>query len=146
MLSSTDTLQTDNGCFSTPRTLVQSLIEVIDACVEGIPFVPLDEANMQARGLGSMVAFWERMRHICPKVNIYHGPIYGKEGGQCVRQPVLDCYAKGEPWAPFSPPDEDVFLNTLLHTKDSAPGPDGPVLRLAIASQSYCRCHEKLLL
>ena len=52
--------------------------EVIDACVEGIPFVPLDEAKMQARGLGSMVAFWERMRNICPKVNLYHGPIYGK--------------------------------------------------------------------
>ncbi len=32
-----------------PRALVQTLIEVIDACVEGIPFVPLDEANMQAR-------------------------------------------------------------------------------------------------
>ena len=134
-----------------PRTLVQSLVEVIDACVEGIPYVPLDEANMQARGLGSMVAFWERMRHICPKVNIYHGPIFGKDGGQCVTsqdldeamlatrdfwfqspvehdeawQPILDRYAEGEPWEPFSPPDEEVFLNTLLHTKDSAPGPDG---------------------
>ena len=63
VLSSTETLQTINGCFSMPRTLVQS-VEVIDACVEGIPYVPLDEANMQARGLGSMVAFWERMRHI----------------------------------------------------------------------------------
>ena len=51
VLSSTETLQTVNGCFSMPRTLVQSLVEVIDACVEGIPYVPLDEANMQARGL-----------------------------------------------------------------------------------------------
>ena len=151
VLSSTETLQTVNGCFSMPRTLVQSMVEVIDACVEGIPYVPLDEANMQARGLGSMVAFWERMRHICPKVNIYHGPIVGKDGGQCVTsqdldeamlatrdfwfqspvehdetwQPILDRYAEGEPWVPFSPPDEEVFLNTLLHTKDSAPGPDG---------------------
>ena len=151
VLSSTETLQTINGCFSMPRTLVQSLVEVIDACVEGIPYVPLDEANMQARGLGSMVAFWERMRHICPKVNIYHGPIYGKDGAQCVTsndldeamlatrdfwfqtpaeydeewQPILDCYAEGEPWKPFCPPDDEMFLNTLLHTKDSAPGPDG---------------------
>ena len=115
------------------------------------PYVPLDEANMQARGLGSMVAFWERMRHICPKVNIYHGPIFGKDGAQCVTshdldeamlatgdfwfqspvehdeawQPILDRYAEGEPWKPFSPPDEEIFLNTLIHTKDSAPGPDG---------------------
>ena len=151
VLSSTETLQTVNGCFSMPRTLVQSLVEVIDACVEGIPYVPLDEANMQARGLGSMVAFWERIRHICPKVNIYHGPIFGKDGAQCVTshdldeamlatrdfwfqtpveydeewQPILDCYAEGEPWKPFSPPDDEMFLNTLLHTKDSAPGPDG---------------------
>ena len=57
VLSSTETLQTINGCFSMPRTLVQSLVEVIDACVEGIPYVPLDEANMQARGLGSWSPF-----------------------------------------------------------------------------------------
>ena len=91
------------------------------------------------------------MRHICPKVNIYHGPIYGKDGAQCVTsndldeamlatrdfwfqtpaeydeewQPILDCYAEGEPWKPFCPPDDEMFLNTLSHTKDSAPGPDG---------------------
>ena len=40
-------------------------------------------------------------------------------------QPILDCYAEGEPWKPFCPPDDEMFLNTLLHTKDSAPGPDG---------------------
>ena len=83
VISSTDSLQQVNGCYAMPRALVQTLIEVIDACVEGIPFVPVDEANMQARGLGSMVAFWERMRNICPKVNMYHGPIYGKGGEQC---------------------------------------------------------------
>ena len=151
VISPTDSLQLVNGCYAMLRALVQTLIEVIDACVEGIPFVPLDEANMQARGLGSMVAFWERMRNICPKVNLYHGPIYGKGGEllplwtlmrQCLppeifgssrlttmtmlgNRLILDCYATGTPWPPFQPPDEDVFLSTLLHTKDSAPGPDG---------------------
>ena len=131
--------------------MVQNMIEVIDACIEGIPFVPTDEANLQARGLGSMVAFWERMRNIGPKVNLYHGPIYGKDGRQCTTstdldeamlatrdfwfqvpaesdhawQPVLDCYAAGSPWPLVCPPDADAFLSTLLHTKDSAPGPDG---------------------
>ena len=66
-----------------PRVMVQEMIEVIDACIEGIPYVPTDEANLQARGLGSMVALWERTRNICPKVNLYHGPIYGKDGEQC---------------------------------------------------------------
>ena len=151
VISSTDSLQLVNGCYAMPRALVQNLIEVIDACVEGIPFVPVDEANLQARGLGSMVAFWERMRNICPKVNLYHGPIYGKDGGQCTTstdldeamlatrdfwfqppdnhdnawQPVLDCYATGTAWPLVCPPDADAFLSTLLHTKDSAPGPDG---------------------
>ena len=151
ILSSTDSLQQVNGCYAMPRVLVQSLIEVIDACVEGIPFVPMDDANMQARGLGSMVAFWERMRNICPKVNLYHGPIYSKSGEQCTTsmdldeamlatrdfwfqppehhddawQPVLEGYANGTPWPSFPPPSDDVFFRTLLHTKDSAPGPDG---------------------
>ena len=151
ILTSTDSLQQVNGCYAMPRVLVQSLIEVIDACVEGIPFVPMDDANMQARGLGSMVAFWERMRNICPKVNLYHGPIYGKTGEQCTTsmdldeamlatrdfwfqppdhhddawQPVLEGYANGTPWPSFPPPSDDVFFRTLLHTKDSAPGPDG---------------------
>ena len=124
--------------------------EVVDACVEGIPFVPMDDANMQARGLGSMVAFWERMRNICSKVNFCHDPICGKSGEQCTTsmdldeamlatrdfwfqlpdhhddawQPVLEGYANGTPWPSFPPPSDDVFFRTLIHTKDSAPGPD----------------------
>ena len=142
VLSSTDSLQLVNGCYAMPRLLVQGMVEVIDACIEGIPYVPMDDANLQSRGLGSMVAFWERMRNICPKVNLYHGPIYGKDGDEAMLatrdfwfqapeesdhawQPVLDCYAAGDPSPLMHPPDPDVFLGTLLHTKDSAPGPDG---------------------
>ena len=106
ILTSTESLKQVNGCFAMPRVLVQSLIEVIDACVEGIPFVPTDDANMQARGLGSMVAFWERMRNICPKVNLYHGPIYGKSGEQCTTSMDLDeaMLAIRDFW--FQPPDQ----------------------------------------
>ena len=63
-----------NGCYALPRMRVQEMLEVIDRCIEGIPYVPLDDANAQARGLGNMVAFWERMRNICPKVSSYFGP------------------------------------------------------------------------
>ena len=55
--------QTVNGCYALPRILVQEMIEVVDSSIEGIPYVPTDGANSQARGLGSMVAFWERMRN-----------------------------------------------------------------------------------
>ncbi len=110
VLTPTDSLQEVNGCYAMPRSLVQSLIEVIDACVEGISFVPLDEANMQARGLGSMVAFWERMRNICPKVNLYHGPIHGKDGEQCSTSMDLDeaMLATRDFW--FQPPEPHIGL------------------------------------
>ena len=79
-----------NGCHAMPKRLVQEMLEVIDRCIEGISYVPADEANLQARGLGSMVTFWERMRNICPKVNVYYGPVYGKTGSQCVTSMDLD--------------------------------------------------------
>ena len=69
---------------------IQQMLEIIDTCYVGISYVHCDEANSQARGLGNMVAFWERMRNICPKVNTYHGPIYQKEGEQCVTDLDLD--------------------------------------------------------
>ena len=73
-----------NGCYAFPRMRVQDMLEVIDGCIEGIPYVPVDYADAQARGLGNMVAFWERMRNICPKVNSYYGPVFGRDGKQCV--------------------------------------------------------------
>ena len=98
-----------------------------------------------------MVAFWERMRNICPKVNACYGPVYGREGKQCVTSldldeamlatrdfwfqaptdcdnswtPVLEVYEQQPSGPTLKPPEPKDFLSTLLHTKDSAPGPDG---------------------
>ena len=119
---------------------------MLDRCIEGIPYVLMDEANAQARGLGCMVAFWERMRNICPKVNAYYGPVYGREGKQCVTSldldeamlatrdfwfqaptdydnswtPVLKVDEQQSSWPVLKPPEPKDFLSTLLHTKDSA--------------------------
>ena len=151
VIANLDLYQQVNGCYSLPRMRVQEMLEVIDRCIEGIPYVPMDEANAQARGLGNMVAFWERMRNICPKVNSYYGPVYGREGKQCVTSldldevmlatrdfwfqaptdcdnswnPVLEVYEQQPSWPTLKPPEPKDFLSTLLHTKDSAPGPDG---------------------
>ena len=140
-----------NGCYALPTLLIHQMLEVIETCIEGIPFVPNDEANSQARGLGNMVAFWERMRNICPKVNIYHGPILTREGEQCITDKDLDLamlatrefwfesppsadnawdnvlqeYNNCDPWQDIPIPPRSTFYTTLLHTKDSAPGPDG---------------------
>ena len=83
VIANLDVYQQVNGCYALPRMRVQEMLEVIDRCIEGIPYVPLDEANAQARG-------WERMRNICPKVNSYYGPVYGREGKQCVTSLDLD--------------------------------------------------------
>ena len=91
------------------------------------------------------------MRSVCPKVNIYCGPILNGNIKQCVtskdldeamletRQfsldrpveddhawsPVLQHYDTIPRWPHILPPGREVSLSTLLHTKDSAPGPDG---------------------
>ena len=151
ILQDTNSLLVTNGCYSIPTLYIHQMLEVVETCIEGIPFVPSDEANCQARGLGNMVAFWERMRSICPKVNIYHGPILTKDGEQCttdkdldlamlatrefwfVSPPnadqawdtVLEVYNTCEPWQDIPIPPQSTFYSTLLHAKDSAPGPDG---------------------
>ena len=98
-----------------------------------------------------MLSFWERMRNVCPKVNSYNGPILNKEKRQWVTsrdldeamletrhfwfedptifddawQPILEVYSRADKWPSIPPPSREVCLSTLLHTKDSSPGPDG---------------------
>ena len=38
---------------------------------------------------------------------------------------ILDVYAHAQEWPAVDLPDKQMLLATLLHTKDSAPGPDG---------------------
>ena len=38
---------------------------------------------------------------------------------------ILSRYEQSEPWPEVCLPNKEDLLNTLLHTKDSAPGPDG---------------------
>ena len=40
-------------------------------------------------------------------------------------QPILEVYSRADKWPNIPPPSREVCLNTLLHTKDSSPGPDG---------------------
>ena len=91
------------------------------------------------------------MRSICPKVNTYNGPILKEDGAQCrtsldldeamlstrrfwferpIEQDerwanVLQTYGTSDMWPEVPLPCKKDLLNTLLHTKDSAPGPDG---------------------
>ena len=80
ILPDTNSLLVTNGCYSIPTLLIHQVLEVVETCIEGIPFVSNDEANIQARGLGNMVAFSERMRSICSKVNIIMDLFLQKRG------------------------------------------------------------------
>ena len=53
-------------------------------------YLPIDEANAQARGLGNMVAFWERLRNVCPRIATYNGPILTHLGEPCKTAEDLD--------------------------------------------------------
>ena len=90
VLCSLNGLVLSRGSVSLPRVHLQEMLEVIESFSTKVPYVPCDEANAQARGLGSMVAFWERMRNVCPKVNVYNGPIYRADGHQCITSDDLD--------------------------------------------------------
>ena len=151
VLSSLDGLVISNGSVSLPRASIQAMFEVIDDYLTGTPYVPSDSTDCQVRGLGTMVAFWERMRNICPKTNIYNGPILQSDGTQCLTSNdldramlatrdfwfedpesshsdwdcVLQVYENTQEWPDIELPNKQMLLNTLLRTKDSAPGPDG---------------------
>ena len=143
VLSSLDGLVISNGSVSLPRASIQAMFEVIDDYLTGTPYVPSDSTDCQVRGLGTMVAFWERMRNICPKTNIYNGPILQSDGTQCVTSNdldramlatrdfwfedpesshsdwdcVLQVYENTEEWPDIELPNKQMLLNTLLHTK-----------------------------
>ena len=151
VISTLDSFPVVNGAISVPRSSIQDMFTVIDDYIAGIPYLPCDPVDTQARGFGNMVAFWERMRNICPKVNTYNGPILKEDGTQCrtaldldeamlstrkfwfekpIEQDerwanVLRVYATSDMWPEVPLPCKKDLLHTLLHTKDSAPGPDG---------------------
>ena len=119
------------GACSLPKLLLQDLFDVLDTLKENASYVPNDDVSTQAKGLGNMLSFWERMRNVCPKVNSYNGPILNSENQQCITsrdldeamletrqfwfdspdqfdnawQPVLEVYASTPRWPAIPPPN-----------------------------------------
>ena len=90
VIQSVEHLPVVQGACSIPKVVLQDCFDVIDTLQESVSFVPNDEVSNQAKGLGSMLSFWERMRNVCQKVNSYNGPILNKEKRQCVTSRDLD--------------------------------------------------------
>ena len=90
VIQTVESLATTNGSCAISRLQLQDMFTVIDEYVDGIPYLPCNSVDSQARGIGNMVAFWERMRNVCPKINTYSGPILMKDGTQCLTSRDLD--------------------------------------------------------
>ena len=137
VIQSVEHLPVVQGACSLPKILLQDFFDVIDTLQENASYVPNDEVSNQAKGLGNMLSFWERMRNVCPKVNSYNGPILNNENHQCVTsrdldeamletrqfwfdspdqfdnawQPVLEVYANTPRWPAIPPPSREVCLS-----------------------------------
>ena len=90
VLADTGELTACGNAFVLPRLKLYDMLEVIDTLHTGSGYLPVDEANAQARGIGNMVAFWERMRSVCPRILTYNGPILTREGAPCRMAKDLD--------------------------------------------------------
>ena len=96
--------------------------------------------------------FWDRLKTVCPRGTFYHGPLLQHNGQECrtaleydeamlatrdfwFKHPVrydrdwhdtLSAYRRCvSPWPQIPEPTEQDYIEHLLLTKDSAPGPDG---------------------
>ena len=69
VLADTGELTASGNAFVLPRLKLYDMFEVIDTLHTGSGYLPVDEANAQVRGIGNMVAFWERMRSVCPRIS-----------------------------------------------------------------------------
>lgn len=95
---------------------------------------------------------WDRLRAVCPRGSFFTGTILNSEGQPCLTASAYDAamldtrkfWSKQQcafdrnwietfsiyqqckdPWPPAPFPEVEDFKKHLLHTKDSAPGPDG---------------------
>ena len=131
--------------------ILRQMFDFYDQISVSRQYPSLEQTNLQARGIGSNISFWNRLRAICPKGVIYNGPILNSKGDHCTTscmldeamldtrkfwfdepadqfqewKPVLQEYQTATAWPSIDLPQKQDFLRTLLGTKDSAPGPDG---------------------
>ena len=117
-----------------PRIKLHDMLEVIDTLSSETTYLPIDEANAQARGLGNMVAFWERLRNVCPRIATYNGPILTHLGEPCKTAEDLDAamLATRQFWFE-EPVCDDSHWDPILEAYDNAPI-DGLLSRLLIAA------------
>ena len=136
-----------------PRPFLWKCFELLDLQIQQQHFITRnrDEAD-RSRGLGTSAPMWQRLRASCPKTVFYNGPILDGEGQPCHTdrdlsaamlatrkfwfqppcqydsqwtQYLAQYKEQAHRWPHVPPPTPEDFAKTILHTNDSAPGPDG---------------------
>ena len=151
VFSSYPVQETQAGKVSVRSDILKQMFDFYDQISASRHYPSLEQTNLQARGIGNNINFWNRLRSICPKGVMYNGPILNSQGDQCTTshmldeamldtrkfwfvepidqfhewKPVLREYQTATAWPSIDLPQKQDFLHTLLGTKDSAPGPDG---------------------
>ena len=145
--------QIQQGCLLIPATVIASALqaaEVATATNTQMPF-GIDNTDPVQRTRRQKI-FWDRLKTVRPKGTFYHGPLLQHNGQECrtaleydeamlatrdfwFTHPVqydrdwhdtLSAYRRCVvPWPVIPEPTEQDYVEHLLLTKVSAPGPDG---------------------
>ena len=78
------------GKISVRSDILRQMFDFYDQISVSRQYPSLEQTNLQARGIGSNISFWNRLRAICPKGVIYNGPILNSKGDHCTTSCMLD--------------------------------------------------------
>ena len=145
--------QTQQGCLLIPATVIASALQATEVATATNTQMPFGTDNTDpVQRIRRQKIFWDRLKTVCPKGTFYHGPLLQHNGQECRTaleydeamlatrdfwfthpvqydrdwQDTLSAYRRCvAPWPVIPEPTEQDYIEHLLLTKDSAPGPDG---------------------
>ena len=145
--------QTQQGCLLIPSTIIAAALQAAEVAAAANMQLPIGtDSTDPIQRTRRQKAFWDRLKTLCPRGTFYHGPLLQHNGQECrtaleydeatlatrnfwFTHPVrydrdwhdtLSAYRRCvSPWPQIPEPTEQNYIERLLLTKDSAPGPDG---------------------
>ena len=141
------------GCLLIPATIIAAALQAAEVATATNVQLPIGTDNTDPiQRTRRQKIFWDRLKTVCPRGTFYHGPLLQHNGQECrtaleydeamlatrdfwFTHPVkydrdwrdtLSAYRRCVlPWPAIPEPTEQDYIEHLLLTKDSAPGPDG---------------------
>ena len=145
--------QAQQGCLLIPATIVAAALQAAEVATATNLQMPFGTDNTDpVQRTRRQKIFWDRLKTVCPRGTFYHGPLLQHNGQECrtaleydeamlatrdfwFTHPIkydrdwhdtLSAYRRCvSPWPEIPEPTEQDYIEHLLLTKDSAPGPDG---------------------